>query len=77
MMAVTGTAIYQELMGPWLGKKASFFPFDYLDPAPPIDPVDRPLVFTMRSIDQVCQIDARLLGVIASAAIWRTGEAVA
>lgn len=64
----SGVAVAREIAALDPAMKASFFPFDYLDPALPMTPVERALVFTFHSIEQVCQIDARLFGVIAGAA---------
>jgi SAM-dependent methyltransferase len=64
----SGVAIAREIAALDPAMNASFFPFDYLDPALAIAPAERALVFTVHSIEQVCQIDARLFGVIASAA---------
>lgn len=64
----SGVAIAHEIAALDPAMKASFFPFDYLDPALAIAPAERALVFTVHSIEQVCQIDARLFGVIAAAA---------
>jgi SAM-dependent methyltransferase len=64
----SGVAVAREIAALDPAMKASFFPFDYLDPALPVAPAERALVFTVHSIEQVCQIDARLFAVIAAAA---------
>jgi len=64
----SGLAVAREIAALDPALKATFFPFDYLDPALPVAPAERALVFTVHSIEQVCQIDARLFGVIAGAA---------
>jgi hypothetical protein len=64
----SGVAMAREIAALDPAMQAAFFPFDYLDPALTIAPAERALVFTMHSIEQVCQIDARLFGVIAGAA---------
>jgi SAM-dependent methyltransferase len=64
----SGVAMAREIAALDPAMKASFMPFDYLDPVLPIEPVERALVFTMHSIEQVCQIDARLFGAIAAVA---------
>ena len=64
----SGVAMAREIAAIDPAMKASFFPFDYLEPALAIEPTERALVFTVHSIEQVCQIDARLFGVIAGAA---------
>ena len=64
----SGVAVAQEIAALDPAMKASFFSFDYLEPALAIAPVERALVFTIHSIEQVCQIDPRLFAVIAGAA---------
>ena len=64
----SGVALAREIAALDPAMQAEFFPFDYLDPVLPVAPVERALVFTMHSIEQVCQIDARLFGVIAGVA---------
>ncbi|HEY1505911.1 MAG TPA: hypothetical protein VGF92_16520 [Stellaceae bacterium] len=64
----SGVAVAREIAALDPAMAVSFFPFDYLAPALAIAPAERALVFTMHSIEQVCQIDARLFGVIAGAA---------
>lgn len=67
-LTASGVAMAQEIAALDPAMKAAFFGFDYLDPVLPIEPVERALVFTMHSIEQVCQVDARLFGVIAGVA---------
>lgn len=64
----SGVAMAREIAALDPTMKASFFPFDYLEPALAIEPARRALVFTVHSIEQVCQIDPRLFAVIAGAA---------
>lgn len=64
----TGYAIAREIAALDPAMKAEFFAFDYLEPALAIEPVERALVFTVHSIEQVCQIDPRLFSVIAGVA---------
>ena len=64
-LTASGVAMAREIAALDPAMQASFFPFDYLEPALAIEPVERALVFTMHSIEQVCQIDPRLFGVIA------------
>ncbi|HLI21684.1 MAG TPA: hypothetical protein VKV32_11230 [Stellaceae bacterium] len=63
----SGVAVGREIATLDPEMKVEFFPFDYLDPVLPIAPVERALVFTVHSIEQVCQIDPRLFAVIAGA----------
>jgi hypothetical protein len=67
-LTASGVAMAQDIAALDPAMKALFFPFDYLDPVLAIEPVERALVFTMHSIEQVCQIDARLFGAIAGVA---------
>lgn len=64
----SGVAIAREIAALDPAMNANFFPFDYLDPSLAIAPAERALVFTVHSIEQVCQIDAQLFAVIAGAA---------
>ncbi len=64
----SGVAMAQDIAALDPAMKASFFHFDYLEPVLAIEPVERALVFTMHSIEQVCQIDVRLFGAIAGIA---------
>jgi hypothetical protein len=67
-LTASGVAVAQEIAALDPAMKASFFSFDYLEPALAIEPVERALVFTVHSIEQVCQIDPGLFAVIAGAA---------
>ncbi len=64
----SGVTVAQEIAALDPAMKASFFSFDYLEPALAIAPVERALVFTVHSIEQVCQIDPSLFAVIAGVA---------
>jgi SAM-dependent methyltransferase len=64
----SGVAVAQEIAALDPAMKANFFAFDYLDPVLDIASAERVLVFTVHSIEQVCQIDAKLFEVIAAAA---------
>jgi hypothetical protein len=64
----SGVTMAREIAALDPAMKADFFPFDYLEPALTIAPIERALVFTVHSIEQVCQIDPQLFAVIAGAA---------
>lgn len=64
----SGVAVAREIAALDPEMKVEFLPFDYLDPALPVPPIERALVFTVHSIEQVCQIDPRLFAVIAGVA---------
>ena len=67
-LTASGVAIAREIAALDPAMKVTFFPFDYLDPVLALEPITRALVFTLHSIEQVCQIDARLFAVIAGIA---------
>ncbi len=64
-LTASGVAAGSEIAALDPAMKAKFFSFDYLDPVLDIVPAERALVFTVHSIEQVCQIDAQLFAVIA------------
>jgi SAM-dependent methyltransferase len=64
----SGVALGREIAALDPAMNARFFPFDYLEPVFAIEPIERALVFTVHSIEQVCKVDAQLFAAIAGLA---------